>query len=98
MTSCVHVCCGNPHDGTAQLNALTKLLFFAPLGVEEGNVDLLDDLQDRLGFKRRAIQPMLNLVEKPGVDGLGRHKTGRMAFRWLPRRQHLVLRESLTAR
>jgi hypothetical protein len=39
--------------------------------IDERKVDFPDDLEDRLGLERRAVQSVLDLGEEPGIQGLG---------------------------
>jgi len=43
---------------------------FDALLIQERKVDLFDDLENRLGFKRRTVQSVLNLFEKLRVKAL----------------------------
>jgi hypothetical protein len=44
---------------------------FDALLIQKRKVDFPDNIENRLGFKRRTVQSMLNLFEKSRVKGLG---------------------------
>jgi hypothetical protein len=39
--------------------------------IQEGQIHLLDHVENRLGLERRTVQPVLNLVEELGLQRLG---------------------------
>jgi hypothetical protein len=44
---------------------------FRTVFIDERKIHLLDDFQDGLCLKGRAVQPLLDLGQKLGVEGLG---------------------------
>ena len=41
------------------------------LGREEGKIDLLDDVKNRLGLEGRTVQSLLNLSGEASIEGFG---------------------------